>query len=244
MLKRAIERAAKRQGINVIPDWRLSSLPLVTKLRQIFEHFGIDTVLDIGANRGQFSDLLRHQVGFRGFIHSFEPDPALAGALSERARSDASWTVYPIALGAAAEEKVFNRMNNSEFNSFHAPLRTQPDRFIESNHIVASFPLDIATLDAMADRFGDPAKLYVKIDTQGFDLEVLKGGASLLRQVPAAQTELSFQPVYDGSPSFTESLSAFREVGLVVSDFFLISSDPGLAAVEFDCLLVRDGRAG
>ncbi len=83
---------------------------------------------------------------------------------------------------------------------------------------------------------------YLKIDTQGFDLEVLKSGNAVARQVPVVQTEVSLRTLYSGSPSMQDSVAAFGELGFTIADLFLISTDSGHRAVEFDCIMVRDAR--
>ena len=240
MLKRVIQKTAELAGIEAIPSWRLESLPLATKLERVFAHYNIETVLDIGANTGQYHDFLRAHVGFQGLVHSFEPDPDLAGPLMQRARGEGDrWEVHQLALGASPSHATFNRMSNSQFNSFHTPAAGQPGQFSEFNKVVAAFPVEVTTLDSLLGLFGDLSRVYVKIDTQGFDLEVLAGGRQVMAAVPGLQTEVSCRPIYDGSPDFAASLAAFQQAGFEVCDLFLISSDEHLRAVEFDCLMVR-----
>lgn len=74
--KGLIERAAAGCGYVMIPEWRRQSFPLATRLRQLFVHHRIETVIDVGANEGQYQDFLRTRVGFDGRIESFEPTPA------------------------------------------------------------------------------------------------------------------------------------------------------------------------
>jgi hypothetical protein len=80
---------------------------------------------------------------------------------------------------------------------------------------------------------------FLKLDAQGFDLEVLKGGKKSIMEIPAVQTEVSFKPLYDKMPGYKESIAAFGRYGFVVADFFLVASDSKHAAMEFDALMVR-----
>ena len=80
---------------------------------------------------------------------------------------------------------------------------------------------------------------FLKLDTQGFDSEVLKGGPESASKIPALQTEVSVLPVYPGMPNFSESLAVLTGMGVAISDLFIISADTHLRAVEFDCLMVR-----
>ena len=77
MVKGSIEKliiaAADSAGYQIIPKWRVDGLRQVAATQRIFEHFKIETVLDVGANLGQFAgDFLRREVGFSGRIASLQ----------------------------------------------------------------------------------------------------------------------------------------------------------------------------
>lgn len=240
MLKKIIEHVAERSGFDMIAKWRVPNLSYTHRIRTLFKHFGITSVIDIGANAGQFYDQMRNEIGFAGPIYSFEPDPKLAAALAERATIDPDWTIFPVALGSSAGMTKFNVMTNPVYNSFHAPDLRQVAHHENGNVVANTVEIEVRTLDAMAAAFPDLSHTYVKMDTQGFDLEVLKGGQQVARQIPALQTEVSLKPLYLGGPTISESIAAFSEVGFAVADQFLVSTDGQHRAVEFDCIMVRD----
>ncbi len=242
MLKSLVKYVAGRAGLEMMANWRLQNLSYTHRLQTLFEYFGITTVIDIGANAGQFRDQMRFEVGFSGPIYSFEPDPTLAAALMQRAKTDPKWTIFPVALGAASGMLTFNIMQNSVYNSFRTPNCEQLVHFENGNAVAQTMEVEVRTLDGMAESFPDLAHTYFKVDTQGFDLEVLKGGREVARQVPALQTEVSLKPLYLGGPSMEESVAAFSELGFSVADLFLVSTDGQHRAVEFDCVMVRDDQ--
>jgi Methyltransferase FkbM domain len=59
----------------------------------------------------------------------------------------------------------------------------------------------------------DLRRTYLKLDTQGFDLEVLRGGAQVISTLPALQTEVSFHPFYEGMPDYKMAIAAFETYG-------------------------------
>ncbi len=240
MLRNMIGRVAGRVGFEMIAKWRVPNLSYTNRLLTLFEHFGITSVIDIGANAGQFRDQLRSEIGFDGPIYSFEPDPVLAAALTRRARADSEWTVFPFALGAVAGTTTFNIMHNSVYNSFYAPNAKQLAHHVNGNAVAETKDVEVRTLDGMAKMFPDLAHTYLKVDTQGFDLEVLKGGQGVARQVPALQTEVSLKRIYLNGPSMEDSIKSFSEYGFSIADMFLVSTDSQHRAVEFDCIMVRD----
>jgi FkbM family methyltransferase len=231
---------AGRMGFEVVASWRLPRLAYTRRLQELFQHFGITSVIDVGANAGQFRDQMRDEVGFAGPIHSFEPDPALAAALARRAASDPAWTVSPCALGASAGTMAFNIMDNPVYNSFHAPEGQEAGHAANGNRVVRTVDVEVRTLDAAAASLPDLAHAFLKIDTQGFDLEVLKGGEAVARQIPVLQTEVSLRRLYSGGPSMDEAIAAFGRLGFAVADLFLVSTDGGHRAVEFDCIMVQE----
>jgi hypothetical protein len=79
----------------------------------------------------------------------------------------------------------------------------------------------------------------LKLDTQGFDLEVLKGARKVLPQFKALQTEASVIPIYQGMPSHLDTMSALTALGLHLSGMFPVKCDDALRLVEYDCVFVR-----
>ena len=83
------------------------------------------------------------------------------------------------------------------------------------------------------------ANVFLKIDTQGWDLEVLRGAASSLSKIAALQSEVSVQPIYEGMPTMQDALEYLERVGFAVSGLFPVTLDQQLRVVEFDCIAVR-----
>ena len=243
LMKDLVGTVASRAGVELIAQWRLANLHHARRLRSVFSHFGIKAVIDVGANEGQFRDMLRQELGFSEWIYSFEPDPALASALERRAANDPGWNVQPFALGRVPGRGELNIMQEPSYNSFRDPAQDQAPGHASRNKVLRSVDVEIRTLDAVAGMFADLPHTYLKIDTQGFDLEVIAGGTDTLRRIPALQIEIPVRPIYQDTPSFEESLAVLRSQGFAIADMFLVSSDDQLRAVEFDCLMVRDGSA-
>jgi FkbM family methyltransferase len=239
LLKNLVERAAKRAGVAVIPEWRLGNFPLARHLSRLFQERGIDCVFDVGANRGQYGLFLRREVGFAGTILSFEPIRKNVEALKRASSGDAHWFVHDYALGAKNGASPINVMNMAEFSSFHTPSAGQP--FGDMNAVSYTEMVDIKTLSgefsALRSRhaFRSP---YLKMDTQGFDMRVVEGAGDVLGEVRALQTEISIQPIYDGMPDYRTAIKTLEDSGFAISNLFLVSSRE-MKAIEFDCVMVR-----
>lgn len=242
MMKQRIADLVRRLGYTIVPTWQMSTVAIVQDLRRRFEFLDIDLVLDVGANAGQYRDLLRDRVGYAGRIVSFEPVPHLARDLADRAAGDPHWTVRNQALGAASGSAEFNVMAHTEFSSFLEPRHDDIALFETMNRVVDQVPVDVSTLDAALPPLLDqhkPRGVFLKLDTQGYDLKVLEGGASTLREISAVQTEASVRRIYDGAPGYQEVVRFLEGHGFVMSGMFPNNDGSFPVLVEFDCQLIR-----
>jgi hypothetical protein len=84
--------------------------------------------------------------------------------------------------------------------------------------------------------------VLLKVDTQGFDLEVVEGAVKVLDRVRALQLEVPAKRVYDGMPPLPRTLERLDELGFEVTGMFPVTRDRDLLrVVEFDCVLRRGG---
>lgn len=242
MIKRVVSSAAARLGYTIVPTWQIETYHNVRHLRRIFDLLSIDLVIDVGANAGQFRDLLRGQVGYAGPVASFEPVPALADALSARAASDPLWTVERRALGAEPGTADFNVMKDTQFSSFRSPRHDDVTLFTTQNTVRERVTVEVTTIDAVLPdlvRSHGARAAYLKLDTQGYDLEALKGARASLPRIAALQTEASVRPIYDGAPDHREVIDFAVSQGFVVSGFLPNNEGSFPQLVEFDCHMIR-----
>jgi FkbM family methyltransferase len=242
-LKKTIETVALRAGYHVIPAWRMHGHAMARHLEYLFETLGVDLVLDVGANQGQYRDFLRDEVGYRGAVVSFEPIPELFQRLVARSGDDAAWEVRNVALGAVPGSLPFNVMNTTEFSSFLTPSQAQTDRYAESNAVARTISVTVETLNRVlpALRAGHGARaVYLKIDTQGYDRQVIEGASEVLGDVVALQTEMSVTQIYEGMTDYRDMLGFLQGLGFSPSGFFPLGQGRLLRMVEFDCCMVND----
>jgi FkbM family methyltransferase len=213
------------------------------QLQWLLEINRVDLAIDVGANEGQFAQRLRHV--FAGDIVSFEPVSAAFARLAEAARVDRRWSVHQLALGSVQTTAAIHVASRSVFSSFlpanDFSLRRFPRSTVDRTELVA-----VERLDAVLDRLATVSserRLFLKLDTQGFDLEVFNGLGRYADQVAVMQSEVSLVNIYDGMPHWTESIDAYERAGLYVAGMFPVARDGNGRIIEYDCLLVRD-RAG
>jgi FkbM family methyltransferase len=229
----------RRAGVDVVKTNGAGLLRL--HVDQVFARHGINVVFDVGAHHGEYGTWLRRN-GYRGWIASFEPVAASFAALRRRSAGDRHWLAFPTALGATGGRAEINVARNSVFSSFLGLTAYATETFGAEPAVTAVEPVDVATLDdvadAVLDRVAEP-RPYLKLDTQGWDLEVMDGGPQTLPRVLALQTEVSCRPVYRNMPTMATSLDTLRAHGFAVSGLFPVTRDADLRVVELDCVAVR-----
>lgn len=217
---------------------------LDTHLRQVFNRYEINTVIDVGANVGQYGLFLRKN-GFKGKIISFEPLSETFQTLQKTASNDPLWQVFNFALGNLAEKKKINIVGKSgqtDFSSFLTPNKLAVTDFaVDTKESLSE--IDVKVLGEMIEflNLNPKSKIHLKMDTQGFDLNVFRGAGRVLDFVWSMQSEVSFVPIYDGMPTFLESLELFTDNGFKVSGIYPVSRNKQkLSLVESDAVLVRE----
>ncbi|MDK9696795.1 MAG: FkbM family methyltransferase, partial [Siculibacillus sp.] len=191
-------------------------------LRRFFERFRVDCVFDVGANAGQYVDMLRSRVGYRGPVVSFEPIPELAAKLRERARGASNWFIEEAALDAEVRVTSFNVMAADQFSSLCEPSHRDVDEFRHLNVPVRRIELTTSTLAthvrAHAERLGF-TRPFLKLDTQGRDTAIVAGAGEEIHRFVGLQSELAVRRLYDDTPDFAEALAYYRSLGFVASAF-------------------------
>lgn len=214
---------------------------LAGHLANVLRHHEIDCVLDVGANRGQYGEFLR-KLGFRGFIISFEPSAEVFSTLQEKAKSDPKWHCYRLALGDRDEVRDLNVYDLSSFSSFlqaNDYSKSIWSRLSEQRTEAVS----VARLDGIFDDLVSKTqsrRFMLKMDTQGYDLQVFAGAAGVLDRISVLQSELPLIPVYDGMPALLSVLSSYLSADFKISGMYPINRDKKTQAViEYDCVMVR-----
>lgn len=207
------------------------------RVRDLFDFIltrKIDLVIDVGANVGQFGESLRAG-GYRGSIVSFEPVEAAYQALSAKAAADSNWQTYRCALGASAGQAQINVSQLSVFSSLRGltDVATKLDSRLAIDH---EENVSVRLLDEAAA--GLSGNVLLKIDTQGFERQVLEGGMQTLRRSLGVLMELPAIHLYRSDWQMHEAIQFMDQAGFVLAQVQAVNyhnQDPA-AAVDFDCL--------
>lgn len=208
----------------------------VARRRKLLQSYSIDVTLDVGANKGQFAEHLRNDLGFQGIIISFEPVSAALAVLDQKSYFDSKWKVEGYALGATSEKKTINISKNSYSSSFLNMLPAHKKAASDSVYIDEEV-VEVNTLDGVFDKLNIKGKnIFLKLDVQGFECDVLNGAKDSLKYIDTIQLELSLSPMYENELLFPEMIAYLHKLG-----YHLVSIDGTFADQINGELLQVDG---
>ena len=237
-----VNRCARLFGIE------LTRYPAPTSIewhiKTLLQYEKINCVLDVGANRGQFAKRLRG-LGYRGWIVSFEPVPAAYEELCRRFRDDGRWRGFAVALGDRDEVRKFHVAHGDAQASSFLEFNTVGEKRWGHDHTVReTISLRVRRLDGIWDECVaqiESPRVFLKMDCQGFDLNVVEGATAKLHHVLAIQSELALEHFYERMTHFTSAVETYEKLGFDAIGFFPSArrKPDYLRLVEMDCLFLR-----
>jgi FkbM family methyltransferase len=215
-------------------------------IRRIDSHFpkrpsdfirsrNIDLVVDVGANVGQYASRLRSD-GYAGWIVSVEPVSIAYTALAARAAGDARWKTMNLAFG---EKEGLAEINVSEASVFSSIRHQLPAAaaFNSEARVICRESVRVARLDEIFPEL-PKGRAFLKIDTQGYEQQVLMGASECLSQILGVQMELPIVHLYEGTWQFHEAIAYMCERGFEISNIVPVSYGraDSVSLVEVDCV--------
>lgn len=206
LLKDWVRKKIHQRGYELLVD------PFGTRLVRTMNWLDADTVIDGGANTGQFGQLLRMS-GFSGDIYSVEPLSAPFAQLALASQADSRWHAERGALSDTIGDVTINIAGNSVSSSILPMLRAHSDAAPESKYVgVESAPT--TTVDSLVARHNlDPGRTLLKLDVQGYEAVALAGASECIKSFAAVQLELSFVPLYEGSWLADQTIDFMKTFG-------------------------------
>ena len=204
----------------------------------------IDLVLDVGANTGQTGLEFRDQ-GYVGRIVSFEPLSGPFAELESAAAQDGHWDAMQTALGERTGSAQINVSGFSQSSSL-LPMDKRHVSLLAESQYVGTETVRISRLDDLFPGLVRPGeRILLKVDTQGFELAVLRGADKSLQRIDLVQLEVSFVELYEGGAKYHEVMRLMDEqgfdlVGISLSQF----EERSTQFLQADALFVRRGIDG
>jgi len=216
------------------------------RLVMLLNRLGTEVVIDIGANEGQFAADLR-AAGYRGRIVSVEPLAAAHAALSRAAANDARWTVFErCAVGAVAGRARLHVAGNSVSSSLREMTDAHLAAASESKYVAVE-EVAVVTLADLIHRHADgsASSVFVKLDVQGHERDVLEGAGDHLATIGGVQLELSLVELYAGQELMNAQVDFLATRGLALWSIDRGFMDGGTGRLlQCDGTFVRESAIG
>lgn len=188
---------------------------------KILNTINTDVLVDVGANIGLYSHSIRHN-GFKGKIISFEPQNSAFKMLSDLSKSDNNWYIQNFGLGAEEKTLDINLSQNSVSSSI-LPLESALNELCPEAGYIGKQSINIKRLDTVIDEYcSKNDNIFVKIDTQGYETEVIEGAKNCIDRIVGFQIELSFIELYKGEKNILDMIIYLNNLG-----YKLVYIEPG-----------------
>lgn len=207
-LKQPVQRLLGRVG------WELRRMDAdgaSASLTRLIGDHQIRSVLDVGANVGQFATRLR-LAGYDGSIFSIEPGEQAFGRLQRASRSDPLWDCVNCAAGARPQRLNLNISTNSTSSSLF-PISARHVQAAPESTTKALDEVRVDTIDNLVSEHTLRGPFMMKLDVQGYEIEALKGAEVALRSTPVLNVEISFDVLFEGGANYLEVLAALDAAG-------------------------------
>jgi FkbM family methyltransferase len=235
MIKKTIKKLSRSLGVD-LKRYNVQTSE-AAKMQRLLAYNNIDLVFDVGANIGQYAKLLR-ELGYSGRIVSFEPLSSAYSQLKAVSEKDPLWEIAPqAAIGNQEGEIIINIAGNSYSSSalpmLDAHLESAPESAYSGSETVKLSRLDTIAKDYIKS---ETKSIFLKIDVQGLEKQVLEGATAILPLVKGIKLELSLVPLYEGQVLFKEMIDIVEKLG-----YELYGIEPGFTAEKTGRMLQMDG---
>lgn len=180
------------------------------------ETFNIDLIVDVGANKGQFGESLRES-GYSGGIVSFEPLKTAYDNLLSVSNDDKNWLVHArCAVGDSTGEIEINISANSVSSSVLPMLDSHMQAAPNAGYI-GKDKCHLITLDSVLPAYFKTSKsVLLKIDTQGYEWQVLDGAMNAIQNTRGVLIEMSLIPLYEGQKLWQDIIKRLESEGFIL----------------------------
>lgn len=215
---------------------RRSLSPSVTLLG--LRQLPIRTILDVGANLGQYASFLSgHFPTAR--LYCFEPLPKIFERL--RAESKGRWEAFQYALGETVGAVEFHEHLDHSSSSSFLPTTSLTREFFPATQRERSTTVHCTTLDRSVSELSISivSELLIKLDVQGFEDRVIRGGVETFRKARVCIVEVNLDGLYTGQAEFAELVAQLYSLGLVYSGTLHQGYAPDGHAIAADVVFLR-----
>lgn len=237
-----IKKIIKLIAILRVPEWRVALFH--HRVAAGIEHADIlrllkrcKTVIDIGANRGQFSLAVKALSSAK--LIAFEPLPGPAEIFRSIFSGDNSVTLHAAAIGPRVMQCQMHVSAHDDSSSL-LPISVLQSKIFPGTAEISTTVVNVAPLDVFIKTEDILAPALLKLDVQGFEYEALCGCESLLSRFEFVYCECSFLELYSGQKLASDVIDWLSFRGFRLKGVFNTAYDDHGRSVQADFLFERD----
>jgi FkbM family methyltransferase len=193
----------------------------------------LSTLVDIGANRGQFALAARAFSGAK--IVSFEPLPEVAKIFMRVFNDDLSVKLHIAAIGEKSETKLIHLSARDDSSSL-LEIGEAQSSFFPGTHEVGTLEVTVGALDNFLTKEEIVRPAMLKIDVQGFELQAIVGCKSLIGNFDYVYCECSFVELYKNQKLAGEVITYLYKLGFILTGIYNPSYDHVGNCIQADLL--------
>jgi FkbM family methyltransferase len=207
----------------------------------ITKRYDIRTILDAGANEGQFA-LWSRKFFPEASVYSFEPVESTFKKLQLIAKDRHRWDVFQVALSDTCENRhIFYHINHPSSSSLHESTPVELSLFPETKEKIIE-TVSCVTLDQWLDNSNITLKedILLKLDVQGHETFVLNGAKNVLEMTSVVITEVIVGSLYRGQAQFVDIVQLLLESGFKFQGVLEHGFDASGAIISLDAVFIRN----
>tara|TARA_R110002110_G_scaffold415612_6_gene652172 strand:+ start:207870 stop:208616 length:747 start_codon:yes stop_codon:yes gene_type:complete len=245
MLSRRARQFAKLLRLLPNPLFRhglRSGVGAAIEHRDVIAPLQLATIVDVGANVGQFSLLARAlHPGAR--IFAFEPLPDAAARYRQVFAADKNVKLFQAAISPDAGTATMHVSASADSSSL-LPISARQSELFPGTEEVGVTEVEVGPLSSFVSAADLTAPALLKIDVQGFELEVLRGASDLLAGFEHVYVEASFEALYEGQALADDVIAQMVEAGFSEVGRYNVSIGPDGTAIQADFLFRKNPTPG
>lgn len=233
-IKKTVNKILSRTGFEIQRSNLINRSDI--QFQTILEINSIDLIFDIGANEGQFAKKIR-RFGYKKTIVSFEPIPDAHKKLLKNAENDSDWIIHDACAIGDFDGKIDLNISENSVSSSILEIKEAHLKSAPASRYLSKIQTPIWKLDTVGYKYlKDHHRYLLKIDTQGFEWNVLQGATDILKGAKAVKIELSLLSLYDGQKLWLDIINFLEKI-----DFSLWMIESGFTDQEKGRTLQIDG---
>jgi FkbM family methyltransferase len=206
----------------------------------VLENIYCEYIVDVGANRGQFA-LIARKVYPLAKIYSFEPLSEPAKIFLKIFKNDPNVTLYSYAIGREKRMSTIHVTKDDDSSSMLPITKMQSTMFPGATEKETRL-VKVSPLSQLIEPTSIPTASLLKIDVQGFELEVLQGCEDVLDKFKYLYVECSFIELYEGQALAHQIITWLEQRNFILTGIYNMFYNRNGRAIQGDFFFIKNEK--